>query len=344
MAKAKKLPSGNWRVQLYVGKDANGKRMFKSFTAETKKEAEYAAAEYNLTRKATPQKMTVGEAIDKYIASKENILSPTTMHSYRAIRRSNFQGIMNIPLNKLTQEHVQLEVNTAAKTLSPKTVSNAHGLLTAALGVYLPDFTLKTTLPKKQRKIKTLTQPDVIMKIVKGTEIELPVLLALWLGLRMSEIRGLKRSSVSNGYITIENVIVNAEGKDIEKKATKTLTSTRRLKSPYYITELIERTEGEYISPLSGRTIYFRFVKLLKDNGLPHMTFHDLRHLNASVMLQLGIPDKYAMERGGWATNSTLKNVYQHTFSNEREAVDDRVDNYFSDIIQHEKQHKNEDM
>ena len=69
------------------------------------------------------------------------------------------------------------------------------------------------------------------------------------------------------------------------------------------------------------------------ENGLPHMTFHDLRHLNASVMLQLGIPDKYAMERGGWSTTSTLKSVYQHTFSEEREAVNRKINEYFENIV-----------
>ena len=64
------------------------------------------------------------------------------------------------------------------------------------------------------------------------------------------------------------------------------------------------------------------------------MTFHDLRHLNASVMLMLGVPDKYAMERGGWSTTSTLKSVYQETFSDERRAYDDRIDRYFSEIYE----------
>jgi len=73
------------------------------------------------------------------------------------------------------------------------------------------------------------------------------------------------------------------------------------------------------------------------------MRFHDLRHLNASVMVKLGIPDKYAMERGGWATNQTLKNVYQHTFSEERNVVDQKIDAYLTDILknmQHEMQHE----
>ena len=49
--RAKKLPSGNWRVNLYIGTDPDGKKRYKSFTAATKKEAEYQAAEYNLKRK-----------------------------------------------------------------------------------------------------------------------------------------------------------------------------------------------------------------------------------------------------------------------------------------------------
>ena len=41
MASAKKLPSGSWRVNLYIGKTPDGKRQYKSFTADTKKEAEF---------------------------------------------------------------------------------------------------------------------------------------------------------------------------------------------------------------------------------------------------------------------------------------------------------------
>lgn len=55
--------------------------------------------------------------------------------------------------------------------------------------------------------------------------------------------------------------------------------------------------------------------------------------MNASIMLMLGVPDKYAMERGGWATNTTLKAVYQHTFSDERKSVDDKINGFFEDLL-----------
>ena len=70
----------------------------------------------------------------------------------------------------------------------------------------------------------------------------------------------------------------------------------------------------------------------MEANGFT-LTFHDLRHLNASVMLMLGIPDKYAMERGGWATNMMLKSVYQHTFDEERRKVDEQIDGFFNALL-----------
>lgn len=344
MATARKLPSGSWRVNQYIGTDASGKRMYKSFTAETKKAAEYAAAEYNLKRKDKPKDLTVGQAIDGYIASKEHILSPTTVAEYRQTRRNKLQSIMNVPLNKLTNVMIQQAINEDAARLSPKSVRNAHGLLSAALGMYMPDFSLRTTLPQKKTKIKDLPTPEEVLKAVSGSDIELPVLLALWLGMRLSEILGLRFSDVSSdGVITISHVRVVVNGELIEKDTTKTAGSTRRVTAPTPIMERInaiphQSDDGHIVDSYIGG-IRKKFKRIIQAAGLKDMTFHDLRHLNASVMLALGIPDKYAMERGGWSSSSTLKAVYQHTFSDARLEADNKVNNYFLSIMQHEMQH-----
>ena len=73
MAKAKKLPSGNWRVRIYIGADDSGKHVYKSFTAGTKKEAEFLAAEYNLKRKEKPKDVTVGNVINLTLAKRGEI-------------------------------------------------------------------------------------------------------------------------------------------------------------------------------------------------------------------------------------------------------------------------------
>ncbi|MBR1528658.1 MAG: site-specific integrase [Oscillospiraceae bacterium] len=342
MASAKKLPSGNWRIQVYAGKDENGKNIMKSFTAPTKREAEAMAALYAVQRKEEKNaKMTVGQAIDSYINMKENILSPSTIGGYRITRKNHIQGLMNTPLEKLTNAEIQREFNEEAKRLSPKTLRNAHGLLSAALAMYMPDFTLHTTLPARQNKIKNLPTPEEVIKAVKGTRIELPVLLSLWLSLRMSEVRGIRYKDIDGNMLTIQNTKIKFGAKEFEREQTKTYKSTRVLEVPERIMQLIGTGEpDEYVIKLKAQTITKILKRIIKDKTGKDMTFHDLRHLNASVMLELGVPEKYAMERGGWSSAHTLQTVYQHTFSEKRKSVDKQIDDYFNALISHEISHE----
>lgn len=343
MATAKKLPSGQWRVLLYVGKDNLGKRKYKSFTAPTKKEAEYMAAEYNLSEKKStvPGNMTVGQLMDQYIESKSNILSPTTIQGYRQIRRMRLQPLMNKVASKLTSTDVQDAINMDATKLSPKSISDAYGLFVSSLRTHNVRTDWRITLPKRQKQFREMPSPESIFHLVHGTDIELPCLLALWLGLRMSEVRGIKHGDIENGILTIHSTVVDVNGTAVEKDSTKTYDSTRRLRVPRYILDLLPAGNADdHIVLLSGQAIYKRFVRLQEVAEMEPIRFHDLRHLNASVMVALNIPDRYAMERGGWSTNKILQSVYQHTFSVERQRVDDMVDHYFSEIVQHEMQHK----
>ena len=148
----------------------------------------------------------------------------------------------------------------------------------------------------------------------------------------MSEIRGAKKSDIRDGVLTVRDTVVTVAGEHIEKHSTKTIESTRQIMLPQRLQSLIAALPEEqvYLTPLSGQAIYKRFSRLLEQHGIEHMTFHDLRHMNASIMLMLGVPDKYAMERGGWSTPHIMKSVYQHTFTAERQEVDRRIDEYFN--------------
>ena len=57
-------------------------------------------------------------------------------------------------------------------------------------------------------------------------------------------------------------------------------------------------------------------------------------------MLALGIPNRYAQERMGHATDNMLKVVYQHTMNHKRTEVDSAVDTYFSQLLQTDLQTK----
>lgn len=338
MATAKQLPSGSWFIRIY---DNQLKKQI-CFTSKLegkagKNEVELMAREY-LLGKRQKQKLgkTVGECIDEYICLKENILSPTTISSYRKERRNSLVELCDIPLKELTATEIQAHMNRLSLSKSAKTVRCAHGLLVSVLHVYAPDMRISTTLPKVQKKIKQLPTVQEIMKVIIGSNIELPCMLAIWCGLRMSEIRGARKADINNGILTIQNTIVNADGFDIEKQQTKTIESTRQIALPARILTLIDELppNQSYLTTLTGQAIYKRFSRLLERNNIPHITFHDLRHLNASVMLALGIPDKYAMERGGWSSTNIMKSVYQHTFTAERKAADEKIDSYFNDVLE----------
>ena len=339
MATAKQLPSGSWRVRVY---DGELKKQI-SFTSDLpgkagKAEAELMAREYLLgkrKRKTEVKVKTVGECIDDYISSKENILSPRTISEYRKSKVNDLLPLCDRPLDTLTQTDIQKWVNELALNKSPKTIHNAHGLLTAVLNVYAPDMRIRTTLPKVQKKIKHLPTVEDVLKAVIGSDVELPCLMAIWLGLRMSEIRGVRKSDIIDGVLTVNEVIVKVERQDVVKSQTKTYDSRRQIRLPQFLLRKIEALpeDQDHVVELSDTVIYKHFVKLIATANLPHMTFHDLRHLNASVMLALGVPDKYAMERGGWSSPNIMKSVYQHTFSAERQAIDEKIDNYFESAL-----------
>ena len=344
MIKAKQLPSGAWRVQVF---NKGGSPRYISFTADTEHEVIYQALEWKRSKERKVQVgLTVGEAIDQYIDLKDGVLSPTTIASYRGIRRNNLKLLMDVPIKNLTQSMVQHAINEEAKMISPrthkrhtpKTIANVHGLLSASIHMVDPDFVLRTTLPAKQKNILELSPAQNVINAVRGTNVELPVLLAVWLSLSMSEIRGIQISAIRNGTLTIKESVVQVDGKAVSKKATKAYERTRMHAIPPYIMNLIEHTDAwkqgsGYIEVRSGKAVTNRFQRVIKNAGLPHMRFHDLRHLNASVMVALGVPDLYAMERGGWKTKSTLNRVYQHTFSAERQAVDQKIDSYFESLL-----------
>ena len=84
MAKARKLPSGSWRAQVYDYTDSGGKRHYRSFTCDDpspkgRKKAELEAARYALSKKNIPQcELTFYEAAEQYITDRESILAPST--------------------------------------------------------------------------------------------------------------------------------------------------------------------------------------------------------------------------------------------------------------------------
>ena len=373
MAKAKKLPSGSWRCLAYshtekVWNEKEGKwkdkRIYKSFTsddpsAKGRKEAELAAAQFQASNSRTsPNKrqeygnMTLTEAIDAYIDSRSGLRSPTTIQDYRCIQKNAFQDLMETKLKDLDEIILMEAVNAESrrsnnrrndkKPISAKRLKNEWGLLTAVLNVYRKDLDYNITLPPVPERVPELLPADLVLQMVKGTDIELPVLLACWLSYSMSEVRGLTKSkSLKGDYLIIAETVVNVSGKAYRKEIGKNPNRNRMHRIPPYIKRLIDRVEGDIIVPMTGSTLYHKWINIQKKNNVENiMTFHDLRHPNASVMALLSIPDRYAQDRGGWKSDKVMKKTYMQVFSDERIKVDNIIDDYFEKAMQHEMQHE----
>lgn len=335
MPKAVRLPSGSWYCRCRVdGQDI-------SITRPTEKAAvaEVMAIKARIRHENRPENITLTKAIDRYIADRDGILSPSTIRGYRTIQQNRLQGIMHTPISRINTQAIQRAINLDAKNLSPKTIKNTVGLLSGVLRYF--DVSMgKIAVPeleKNEKQIYTSDELRTLMSAIRGTTSEIPVLLAMWLGLRQSEIIALKWSSVdfAGGTIYVDSAIVPGPDHRPVEKGTKTASSKRVLPCPAYILDILAAADktGDNIIQCTAEALRRRLHKICDDAGIPYYGYHALRHQNASTMLLLNIPDKYVMERGGWSSLKTPKQIYQHTMDEGRQAATAAIDAYFNRLM-----------
>lgn len=285
MANAKRLPSGSWRVQIFVGME-NGKRKYKSFTAETRKEAEYQAARYAATKQdINRSELTVKEAVELYIDSKANILSPSTVNGYRQIVKNYMGSISDVKIKDVNQALIQSRLNDFAATHSSKTCRNYHGLLSAVLKIHRPELILRTTLPpKKKKEIYVPDQKEVeeIRKLAEGSAVFIPFLLATQCGLRASEVSGLELKDVHEDYIEITQARVRGSkgNNDGVLKQPKSYSGYRKIPIDKALYDtLIENAVGDRVYPFRSGVITTAWIRFRKKHKLnTALNYHALRH------------------------------------------------------------------
>jgi integrase len=337
--KIRRLPSGSYNAMVYVGKDETGKRLFKSVTGSNKRDVAARAAEVAIEarkrKSAKSSDITVGEAIDEYIAKQLPLLSPSTIQGYKKDRRNHYKSIENIKVNDLDEEILsnymaelkatKTKGNRAGRPLSIKTINNIWHLLTAAIYDCRADFKAPV-VPPRAPKVFYRT-PDVegvsaILNAAKGSRIEVAVFLAARCGLRASEIVGMYWGDITDTQIYIHRARVAGYEGVVFKDETKTPESTRLfLLSPDQAAFLRAKREGhaddELVLSMTGNALYKAFSRLLAAHDLPHCRFHDLRHAYASIEHLNGTPDAYIMRQGGWRSPEILHKVYTQAFDSE---------------------------
>lgn len=319
--KAQKMSSGNYFIRMRLG----GQEI--TVTRPTEKEAIRAAellkAEHRNGKRleAAGEKPTLRVAIDNYINTRSNVLSPSTIRGYRIIQRSRFQSVMDARI-----DHVyswQVVVNNEAKLCSAKTLKNAFLFVRSVLKENGID-TGKVQLPQVLITPREFLDPDqinVFLQAVYGKECEMAALLALH-SLRRSELLALEKSNVDleQGTITVRGAVVPDENNNyIKKKTNKNASSARVI--PIMIPRLSELVEsapdGQLVTSYAnnvGRSINYA----CKSANLPEIGVHGLRHSFASLAYHLGLSEKETMEIGGWADHTTMHKIYTHVSQKDR--------------------------
>lgn len=319
--KAKKTTTGQWTCQAFY-KDAEGKVHRPRFTAARKSDAERMAAAFSLEHKndyklAKEGKapITFQEAAERYIKRREAILSPSTIREYYRSLKIYYNSIADKNIHDITCDDVQQITNEWALSLSPKTVRDRHGFLSAVFKAYRPGFVLTTTMPQKIKPdlyMPTDAEIKKLIEYVRGTRLEIPIMLAALSSMRRSEICALQADDIGDGWIKVNKAIVLNKDKQWVIKTTKSEAGTRITYLPKQATDrIISLVPEGRIVDMNPNMITSSFSHALKKVGLPHFQFRALRSYYASALHALGVPDKYIMQWGGWHDEKTLHEHYE---------------------------------
>lgn len=316
--KAKRLPSGSWMCRVTAQGDD------RCFTGPIKAEVEAQALEYKLTHQARPlAERTVKDALGRYVASREKVLSPSTIRGYEQIRRNYFKRLQALPLKTLTVQDCQGAIADELETHSPKSIKNAWALVSSALkAAGCEEFPVR--LPQVPAPDTAWLDPDqipVFLDAIKGHKVELPALLALH-SLRRSEILDLTWDDVKlieDGNVIRASIYVRGSavvGKDqqlVHKRTTKNQSSARVVEVwlPRLTALLQEQRKADgYLVTCDPNTLYYWINKICEQAGLPQVGVHGLRRSYASVCYHLGIPERVTMAQGGWSDAATMHKHY----------------------------------
>ena len=299
-----------WFSQVVV----NDERVYISADSETEYYAKAKAAKTRqIEIKKCPSKITLGEAIDRYIKDNDKTLSPSTVNAYKSYRKTRFVRYMD---RQIASIPFQRMVNDECAKVKPKTVHNAFRLVTASLkhlDIEAPAVNLPAK-PKTDRPWLDYEQIEVFLKAVYGKPYELGALLALN-GLRRSELLHLTSDDVDldKGLIFVRGAsVVGPANKLVDKTTNKTRTSTRTVHIVIpRLNDLIRGKEGRLITT-NPTTLYGGINALCRRNSLPEVGVHGLRHSFASLAYHLKWSEATTMREGGWSDTKTVHNIYTH--------------------------------
>lgn len=258
---------------------------------------------------------------------------------------------LNIKLKELTTEDIQEFYSAQLERVSANTVIHYHAVIHRALKYAVKIKTIQSNpavnveRPRKEKFIGSFydkKEINTLFDIIQGHPLEVAIKLAAFYGLRREEIIGLKWTAIDfeNNTLTIQHTVTecNLDGKHIEvaSDTAKTDSSLRTMPLVTNFREMLlaKKEKQEHYRKLCGRSYckeYLDYIfvnemgerwkprylsdgfkRILEQNGLRRIRFHDLRHTCASLLLANNVPMKKIQEWLGHSEFSTTANIYAH--------------------------------
>ena len=361
-----------WEARITTGRDpGTGKQIQQSFSGKTQKEVrekmQAAAVEVNTGTYTAPQKMTVGQWLDIWTDEYLGNLKPGTVTSYTQNIRNHIKpAIGAVKLTDLHPHLVQTFIN-GLDSLSPSSVRIVYKILHAALekAVRLEYIARNPSdncvLPKAAPKdIKPLedAQTAAVLAAAKGTYIEHLVTVALFAGMRQSELLGLTWDCVNlkNGTITISKQLAlpvqRKNGIFITPKNGKTRTITpassvlialkeqkmKQLEMRFKAGQIWNNEHNLVFTMEDGSliehwTVKRRFKDILDAAGLDGVRFHDLRHTYAVNAIRAGDDIKTIQGNLGHSSAAFTLDKYGHFTERMKQDSASRMEDFIKDVL-----------
>ena len=281
-------------------------------------------------------------------------LAVATYSSYTAMINKPIEPYFrqrNLTLRELEARYLQMFYSEMLRKVKPNTVIHYHAIIHSALKYAVKtDMLVQNVADKVDRPKKNSFQPvflsaEEMQKMfvaLRGTNLELPVLVAAFYGFRRGEVLGLKWDAIDFelGTITIRHTVtslqVDGKTKMYAQDSAKTKSSMRTLPFVGSFAEYFKEVKAaqEVNKKVCGNCYNYEydgyvfvdelgnlmrpdyltsyFPQYIQKHGCKRMRFHDLRHSCASLLLANGVPLKQIQEWLGHSDFSTTANIYAH--------------------------------
>lgn len=359
-----------WEARITTGRDpGTGKQVQRSFTGKTQKEVreklQAAAVAVTTGTYTEPSKLTVGQWLDIWSAEYLGNVKPNTVRIYKNNIKKHIKPYIGaIRLTDLHPHTVQTVIN-GLDELSAASIRLVYKVLHMALEKaveleYLPrNPARRCVLPKlEQEEIHPLTdeQATALLKAARGGPMEYLLAVALFAGLRLSEILGLTWDVVENKTITINKQLSRPDmrqaGIFITPKNGKSRTiapapsvlsilkaqKRRQLEMRLNAGPLWNNSENlvftlEDGSPLDQWRVEKAFKNVLETAGLEGIRFHDLRHTYAVNAIRAGDDIKTIQGNLGHASAAFTLDRYGHFTERMKQDSAARMEGFIKDVL-----------